>query len=147
MTLMEFLDNSVPEANEWVTDFMTELEIDETRLARQLLGSSLHALRDCLPSPDVEKLGAQLPLVMREHFFQGWCPGRDWTASCVDRDKFFRRLRRYCNGGGVPVEEEKAVRALCRVLDLRLPRNDLVDISAILPGEPWLTDENSIKKG
>ncbi len=131
MTMMQFLDKSVPEANKWVTDFMTELQISETSLARRLLRSTLHALRDCLPWPDAEKFGAQLPLVMRENFFQGWRPGSD-RLTCGSREEFYRRLRRYSKCQA-PVEEERAVRAFCRVLDQRISRHDIEDISAILP--------------
>lgn len=132
MTLMQFLDNSVPQANEWVTDFMAELQINETRLARRLLGSTLHALRDCLSCRDAEKLGAQLPLVMREHFFQGWCPG-SVKLNGGSREEFYRRLRRYNNDCQVPVEEERAVRAFCRVLDQKISQHDIKNISGILP--------------
>jgi len=131
MTLMQFIDKSVPEANEWVMDFMTELQINETSQARRLLRSTLHALRDCLPCPDAEKFGAQLPLVMRENFFQGWSPGSGRLTS-GNREEFCRRLRKYSKYQA-PVEEERAVRAFCRVLDQRISQHDIEDISAILP--------------
>lgn len=134
MTLMQFLDKSVPEANKWVRDFMAELQINETRLARRLLSSTLHALRDCLSCRDAKKFGAQLPLVMREHFFQGWRPGSDRLRS-GSRQEFYRRLRRYCNCHQVPVEEERAARAFCRVLDRRISRHDIEDVSGMLPDE------------
>ncbi|MCK9294302.1 MAG: DUF2267 domain-containing protein [Desulfobulbaceae bacterium] len=129
--MMQFLDKSVPEANKWVTDFMNELQISETSLARRLLRSTLHALRDCLPWPDAEKFGAQLPLVMRENFFQGWRPGRD-RLTCGSRQELSRRLRRYINCQA-PIEEERALRAFSRVLDQRIPQHDIENISAILP--------------
>jgi uncharacterized protein (DUF2267 family) len=133
MTMMQYLDNSVPKANEWVMDFMAELQINETGLARQLLSSTLHAMRDRLSFPDAEKLGAQLPLVMREHFHQGWSPGKDLLRS-GSREEFFHRMRRYSRGP-IPVEEERAVRAFYRVLSQRISEQDIEDIADILPEE------------
>jgi uncharacterized protein (DUF2267 family) len=131
--MMQFLDNSIPKANEWVRDFMAELQIKETSLARRLLSSTLHALRDRLPFPDAEKFGAQLPLVMREHFYGGWCPGMNCLRS-RSREEFFRRMRRY-GAGQAAVEEEHVLRAFYRVLAHRIAQHDIEDIAAILPEE------------
>jgi len=133
MTLMQLLDNSVIEANEWVADFMTELQINEIRLARKLLSGTLHALRDCLPYVEAEKLGARLPLVMREHFFRGWCPGSN-GLTCAGPEEFCRRLRRYCNCQ-IPLEEELTLRAFCRMLERRFRHMAARISAAFFPGK------------
>lgn len=135
MTLMELLDKSVPEANKWVKDFMAELHINAPRLARKLLSSTLYAWRDYLPYQEAEKFGNQLPLVMREHFFQGWCSirNRRWG----NREEFFRRLRRYCNFK-IPIAEERVVRAFCRVLYHRIAQHEIEDSSGFLADELYV---------
>src|SRR5579871_3143116 len=62
------------EAHLWVNEVADELGLDDKRLAQHVLRAALHALRDRLPLELVAHLSAQLPMLVRGMYFEGWNP-------------------------------------------------------------------------
>lgn len=66
------LDHTVQETNIWLKGIEEELQLENRQQAYSALRAVLHALRDRLP-PDVAiKLGAQLPILIRGIYYEGW---------------------------------------------------------------------------
>jgi uncharacterized protein (DUF2267 family) len=90
----------------------------------------LHALRDRLTVEEAAQLGAQLPMLVRGIYHEGWNPtGMPVKAH---RDEFLRRVReqfRYDVPGGV----EAVVRAVLGVLRRHVSTGEWVDVLAALP--------------
>lgn len=56
-----------------------------------LLRAILHALRDRLPIEDAVKFGAQLPMIVRGFFYEGWQPSK--VPIKMDKEEFIKRIR------------------------------------------------------
>jgi uncharacterized protein (DUF2267 family) len=56
------------------------------------LRAVLHALRDRLTVDESAQLAAQLPMLIRGIYFDGWDPSR--VPAKMGREEFFRRVRR-----------------------------------------------------
>lgn len=69
---LEIFDTTVQETNHWVKLMMQELETDNRRQAFNALRSGLHALRDRMGPVNAVHLGAQLPMLLRGAYYEGW---------------------------------------------------------------------------
>jgi uncharacterized protein (DUF2267 family) len=58
----------------WVKEMMAELRTADASMALHALRAGLHALRDRLTVDEAAQLSAQLPLLVRGIFFEGWDP-------------------------------------------------------------------------
>jgi uncharacterized protein (DUF2267 family) len=68
------LDHTIQETNVWLKGVEEELELDDRHQAYNALRAVLHALRDRVPPEVAVKLGAQLPLLVRGIYYEGWHP-------------------------------------------------------------------------
>jgi uncharacterized protein (DUF2267 family) len=68
-------DNTVQTANRWINELMEELGWDDRHSAYHALRIVLHSLRDRLTVDEVADLGAQLPMLIRGLYYEGWKPG------------------------------------------------------------------------
>jgi uncharacterized protein (DUF2267 family) len=59
---------------EWIRDMGMELEDDDRHHAYVALRAALHTLRDRLTIEQSAHFAAQLPLVLRGLYFEGWSP-------------------------------------------------------------------------
>ena len=65
-------EHSVQDANIWLKGMMETLHFGEKRHAYSALRATLHALRDRLPPDGAVHFGAQLPMLIRGLYYEGW---------------------------------------------------------------------------
>src|SRR4051794_12648836 len=103
---------------------------DRRRQSYAALRAVLHALRDRLTVEEAADLAAQLPLLVRGVYFEGWNPSR--VPVKMDREEFLARVRRefsYEVDGGV----EGVVRTVLNTLRSTVTDGEWDDIKANLP--------------
>src|SRR5687767_3740750 len=71
---MSTFDEAVQKADLWVKDMSAAIGTHDRHRGHQALRAGLHALRDRLPPEEAVQLGAQLPLVVRGLYYEGWKP-------------------------------------------------------------------------
>jgi uncharacterized protein (DUF2267 family) len=79
------------------------------------LRTVLHTLRDRLTVQEASDLAAQLPMLMRGIFYEGWDPAR--VPIKMDREEFLERIREeftYEVEGGVELLVQRVVQAVRR---------------------------------
>jgi len=67
-------DKTVQTTNVWLNELMEELDWGDRHRAYVALRAVLHTLRDRLPVEEVADLGAQLPILIRGLYYEGWHP-------------------------------------------------------------------------
>ena len=72
-TGLDVFDNTVQATNTWLQGIMDELGPDRQR-AYRALRAVLHLLRDRLTIEEAAHLGAQLPMLVRGIYYEGWKP-------------------------------------------------------------------------
>jgi uncharacterized protein (DUF2267 family) len=94
------------------------------------LRASLHALRDRLTVDEAAQLAAQLPMLVRGIYYEGWDPSR--VPIRMDREQFVQRVRqefRYEVDGGM----ERLVRTVFNALQPQISAGEWNDIKAMMP--------------
>lgn len=86
-TGLPVFDTTIQETNEWLAAIESRLRPCNRQQAYAALRAALHVLRDRLPTDAVLGLSAQLPLLMRGLFLEGWRPSAGPT-NIRDTDQF-----------------------------------------------------------
>lgn len=70
------IDHAPQVVAEWLNRLQQDLGWSDRRRAYLLLRETLHAIRDFLTVEEAADLSAQLPLLIRGIFFDGWLPAK-----------------------------------------------------------------------
>jgi len=73
-TGLDVFDTTVQKTNLWLKWLMQELHTEDREFAYLALRSGLHALRDRMQAEAAIHLGAQLPMLVRGIFYEGFDP-------------------------------------------------------------------------
>jgi uncharacterized protein (DUF2267 family) len=130
MTGLEVFDSTLQKTNEWIDEIMYELAIEERHAAYTALRGTLHVLRDRLPLEEAAHLGAQLPMLVRGFYYEGWRPARE--AIKIHREEFMLRVQERLTGE-LQSDSEAVVRAVFQVLSRRISRGEIEQVEQSLP--------------
>jgi uncharacterized protein (DUF2267 family) len=133
MTGLDAFDNTLQKSNIWLNEIMQELDSNDKHRAYLALRSVLHTLRDRLIVSEVAELGAQLPLMIRGIYYEGWKPGNKPVKE-RHREEFLSHVRDYFVNDP-DVNPEQIVAAVLRVLDRHIASGETADIRRLLPPE------------
>ena len=132
-TGLDVFDRTLHRTNSWLSDIMHVLGSQDRHAAYVALRASLHALRDRLPVEEVAQLGAQLPMLVRGSYYEGWDP----TAKPLKirhKDEFLARVAQEIQGNDA-ADVEQLVRAVFAVLAARVTEGEIEDVRHVLPEE------------
>lgn len=123
-TGLDVFDTTLQETNAWLNDVMEQWGIpadhrDEAlrRRAYHALRSVLVTTRDRLPADLSAAMGAQLPLLVRGVYYEGYDPSRQ-PEDYRDVDTFVERIGKYAHR--VDIDPNDAISAVFAVLNERL---------------------------
>ena len=71
---LDVFDRTLQKTYDWLAELMRLLAVNDRQRAYQALRATLHALRDRLTEEEVAQLGAQLPMLVRGFYYEGWDP-------------------------------------------------------------------------
>jgi len=135
-TNIEAFDTTVQKTNEWLRDISRELGDENRRHAYLALRGTLHAIRDFLPIEESAQLSAQLPMLVRGIYFEGWNPS-DTPAEDRSLESFLSRtehaLERALWNEDHGIDAEHAARAVLRVLSDRISAGETEQVRHVLP--------------
>jgi uncharacterized protein (DUF2267 family) len=132
-THLEILERSVEKANVWINDVAAELQTGDRHEAYRVLRGFLHVLRDRLPVEECAQLAAQLPLLVRGVFYEGWQPART-PLHYRDAREFLDRVAHEALLHG-DTEAAFAVAGAARVLARHVSAGEMEDVLRTLPEE------------
>ena len=132
-TGLEVFDTTLHKTNSWLKDLSQALGQSDRHWAYLILRATLHALRDRLTVEEVAQLGAQLPMLIRGFYYEGWDPtGKPLKAR--HKEQFLARIEQELRGDE-RVEPERLARAVFAVLAQRVSQGEIDDVRHVLPAE------------
>ncbi len=132
-THFETFGRTVQKTNEWLGELRKDLGWDDQHQTYAGLRAVLHALRDRLTVEEAVELGAQLPMLVRGFYYEGWRPaGKPLKQRHLA--EFLAHVEREL-GRRREDEVELLVRAVFRLLDHRITGGEVDDVKSILPRE------------
>jgi uncharacterized protein (DUF2267 family) len=133
VTGLDVFDTTLHKTNNWLNELMQLLGWQDKHKAYLALRATLHALRDRLTVEEVAQLGAQLPMLIRGFYYEGWDPT---GKPLKDRHKeeFLARTEEQFRGDNL-IDPEQVARAVFTVLADRVTEGEIEDVKHILPAE------------
>lgn len=117
-------------ANAWVAEVARELGGEDRHVAYRALRAVLQALRDRLTVEEACQLAAQLPLLVRGIYFEGYRPtGKPLTQRT--EEAFLEAVSGHYGPG--PLDPKAATCAVFRVLERHVSPGEVADVKHILP--------------
>lgn len=133
---LDVFDSTVQTTYEWLRDVGRALGDDRRHLAYLALRGTLHALRDFLPLEESAQISAQLPMLVRGIYFEGWAPSKT-PEKDRSRERFLGRveaaLERSMWNEPRPIDTEAAARAVLSVLTDRVSAGEMDQVRHVMP--------------
>ena len=131
-TGLEVFDRTIHKTNIWLKELMGMLDCEERHEAYLALRATLHALRDRLTIEETAQFAAQLPMLIRGFYYEGWDPtGKPLKER--HRDEFLKRIKEELRA--YEIDAEETVRAVFLVLANRISKGEIEDVEHVLPKE------------
>lgn len=129
-TGLDVFDKTLQTTNIWLDEVMADIGPDR-KVAWHVLGAVLRALRDRIPRELAAHLGAQLPLLVRGTYYDGYAPAVE-PLRMRDQDEFLDVV-----GQGLgdirPVNVRDAVVSVFDLLSAHLSRGQCAKVHDALP--------------
>lgn len=126
-------DTTLEKTNIWLRNVMAEMEGEDRQEAYLALRGVLHALRDRLQVNEAVQLGAQLPMLVRGFYYEGWRPSATPRRE-RHRGQFLEHVRE-AFPRDADIDSERVTRAVFAVLARRVSEGEIEDVTGMLPGE------------
>jgi uncharacterized protein (DUF2267 family) len=124
---------SLQKAGEWMAELRQEMNGSDAQPAYRALRGTLHALRDQLIATEAANLAAQLPMLIRGLYYEGYRPidAPDRVRSC---ELFLRRVERELVPAVDP-EPADAAQAVFELIQSHVTAGEVRDVLGMLPAE------------
>ncbi len=129
----DFIDRTVQKTREWLRDLMQHTGRDDEQKAYQMLRAVLHVIRDRLPAEGAAHLGAQLPMLVRGLYYEGWRPSEQ--PSRIRSPEEFTEAVRAELSDHPEITPEQAIDASLKILCDRVSEGEIDKIKKMLPEE------------
>jgi len=128
---IEPIEKAVQTANLWLAELDGIMGWDDRKRSWRLLRATLHALRDWLQVNEAADLGAQLPVLVRGMYYEGWQPAhvpvkpRHYADFRARIDKAFDT--------DPPDDVADCIRGVFRLLARHVSEGEIRDVRQALP--------------
>lgn len=133
VTAIPHIERSVHMANAWLKELAEELGWEDRERAYHALRVVLHAVRDRLTVDEAADMGAQLPLLIRGLYYEGWDPS-SMPVKERRREQFLHHITA-AFPGDAGIYPESIAWAVFKVLERHVSSGEIKDVLHVLPEE------------
>ena len=124
-------DKTTQKSQRWIEEIKTEINTADDNKAYLALRTVLHSLRNHLQINEAIHLGAELPMLIRGLYFEGWDPNEKPLKEKTKSEylKYFRKY--FFNLSDDQIE--KMLVGVFKVLDKKISSGEMNDVRNNLP--------------
>ena len=130
-TGLSVFDTTLQKTNRWLNELMEQLDWHDKNKSYQAMRATLHVLRDRLTVEEVAQLAAQLPMLVRGFYYEGWDPTGKPEKERRE-EQFLAEIGRYFHDDEA-VDPEQVARAVFTVLAKHVSPGEIEDVRSLLP--------------
>jgi len=132
-TSLAAFDSTLQTTNIWLNDALERLGWQDHHRAYHALRAVLHALRDRLPVEQAAALAAQLPMLVRGFYYEGWHPHGKPVKERHKEDFLAHVAEAFRDDPDV--DPERIVSVVFRVLSKHVSGGEVESVKRSLPTE------------
>jgi uncharacterized protein (DUF2267 family) len=132
-THIRAFDSTLQTTHRWLKELELVASLDNEAEAYSVLRAVLHALRDRLPPDEAIHLGAELPMLIRGFYYEGWKPSST-PKKQRSLEAFLEGMQPLPRLGG-ELDAEQALRSVFLMLDHRISEGEIADVRQAMPEE------------
>jgi uncharacterized protein (DUF2267 family) len=130
--ILEIFGKTIKKTSLWLEELEELIGWADTHKTFLALRSVLHALRDRLAPDEAVHLGAQLPMLIRGFYYEGWKPaGKPLKERHLE--EFLAHIQ--SDFRQVEVDTRKIASSVFTLLSEKISKGEIEDIKGILPHE------------
>ena len=131
-TGFDTFDSSIQTSIKWIDDVNERLGRDDREHGYTAMRAVLHTLRDRLTVEESSDLAAQLPMMIRGMYYDGWNPAGT-PVKLRDREEFMEYMRDQLGVAVNDLPADDALEAVLLTLHHRISPGQLQDMHRMLP--------------
>jgi uncharacterized protein (DUF2267 family) len=135
MTGTRVFDRTVHKTNIWLKDIMIGMGWNNRERAYSFLRATLHTVRDLLPIEEVANFGAQLPILLRGVYYEGWWPHHG-KYKIKSLDSFYDLYSHHLGPLGNRLSDREIIQgvSVCmQTIARNISPGEIADIQSVLP--------------
>lgn len=147
MAIPASISHTVQQTQEWLKEVEGNAGLANETEALSVLRAVMHQLRDRLSIEETAQFSAQLPLLVRGIFYEGWQPTHVPDKSVRTRQDFFDGVATRLRPHRLP--PESMVKAVFAILSHHIDPGEISDIIGQLPDslkELWPLNARTFKE-
>ncbi|MFO7973566.1 MAG: DUF2267 domain-containing protein [Candidatus Hydrogenedentota bacterium] len=130
-TGLRTFDKTLQTTNTWLREIEEEIHLEDHQQSYHALRGVLLTLRDRLPVDEALDLAAELPMLIRGVYFDGYKAAN--KPRKYDADEFLRHVQEELEPGGVTNSPSDVTRAVFGVLARRISEGEAQQVYNALP--------------
>jgi uncharacterized protein (DUF2267 family) len=126
------VERTIQKTHIWLKDIAESMGWEDQHLAYLALRAVLQALRDRLPVEITAKLGAQLPILIRGIYYEGWVPAHT-PVKVRHLEEFLGLVASYL-GNDLLIPHTASITAnVFKVMESQLSEGEVENLKKVLP--------------
>ena len=124
------LDKSVQKSVKWIVEIQDELGWEDREDVYIATKAVLQTVRDRLPFKEAVQFSAQLPMLMKGMFFEGYSPSKE-PLDINQPDEFYQKVQE--RSINKPINAEQATKNVLAVIQRKISKGEIEDIVSNFP--------------
>lgn len=130
------LNHTLEETHQWLEELQREGAFETEQQAYSYMRAVLHAVRDRLTVEEATHFAAELPMLVRGFYYEGWRPALAPNADRKTEEDFLEAVQQSLRSNDTPISELRdAVQAVLRLLTSHLEEGQIRHAREQMPAE------------
>jgi uncharacterized protein (DUF2267 family) len=133
VTVQDLFKKTLDKTHHWLNEIKEECGLKDIHQAYTLLRGVLLTIRDRIPTQEAVHLGAQLPMLVRGFYYEGWNPLHTPDKDIKTKEDFFKIVIRHIAPSNLIENIECNMVGVLKVIQRHVPSQELEKVKNLMP--------------